>query len=144
MIWDIVSSRSYFCWLYRASPSLAAKNIINLVLVLTIWWCPCVDSSLGLLKKCVFSCSFHTVPSIFCWWNSVSLCSASLCTPRPKSLVILSISCLLTFAFQSPMLKGHLFFFFLVQHLQKVLRVFIALINSASLALVVGHRLGLP
>ena len=25
-----------------ASPSLAAKNIINLISVLTIWWCPCV------------------------------------------------------------------------------------------------------
>ena len=36
-----VSSWSCFCWLYRASPSLAAKNIINLISVLTIWWCPC-------------------------------------------------------------------------------------------------------
>ena len=35
MIWATVSSRSYFCWLYRASPSLAAKNIINLISVLT-------------------------------------------------------------------------------------------------------------
>ena len=30
MIWASVSSRSCFCWLCRASPSLAAKNIINL------------------------------------------------------------------------------------------------------------------
>ena len=37
MIWATVSSWSCFCWLYRASPSLAAKNIINLILVLTIW-----------------------------------------------------------------------------------------------------------
>ena len=43
--------RSCFCWLYRASPSLAAKNIINLISVLTIWWCPCVESSLVLLKE---------------------------------------------------------------------------------------------
>ena len=35
-----------FCWLYRASPSLAAKNIINLISVSTIWWCPCIESSL--------------------------------------------------------------------------------------------------
>ena len=41
MIWATVSSRSCFCWLYRASPSLAVKNIINL-------WCPCVESSLVL------------------------------------------------------------------------------------------------
>ena len=39
MIWATVSSRSCFCWLSRASPSLAAKNIINLISVLTIWWC---------------------------------------------------------------------------------------------------------
>ena len=32
MIWATVSSRSCFCWLYRASPSLAAKNIINMIL----------------------------------------------------------------------------------------------------------------
>ena len=36
MIWAIVSSQSCLCWLYRASPSLAAKNIINLILVLSI------------------------------------------------------------------------------------------------------------
>ena len=51
MIWDPVSSWSCFCWLYRASPSLAAKNIINLILVLTIWWCPSVESSLVLLEE---------------------------------------------------------------------------------------------
>ena len=43
MIWATVSSWSCFCWLYRASPSLATKNIISLILVLTIWWYPCVD-----------------------------------------------------------------------------------------------------
>ena len=45
IIWATVSSQSCFCWLYRASPSSAAKNIINLISVLTIWWCPCVESS---------------------------------------------------------------------------------------------------
>jgi len=51
MIWATVSSWSCFCWLYRASPSLAAKNIINLISVLTIWWCPCVEPSLVLLEE---------------------------------------------------------------------------------------------
>ena len=51
MIWATVSSQSCFCCLYRASPSLAAKNIINLTLVLSIWWCPCVKSSLVLLEE---------------------------------------------------------------------------------------------
>ena len=51
MIWATVSSQSCFCRLYRASPSLATKNIINLISVLTIWWCPCVQSSLVLLEE---------------------------------------------------------------------------------------------
>ena len=34
MIWATVSSQSCFCWLYRASPSSAAKNIINLTSVI--------------------------------------------------------------------------------------------------------------
>ena len=51
MIWATVSSWSCFCWLCRASLSLAAKNIINLTLVLTIWGCPCVESSLVLLEE---------------------------------------------------------------------------------------------
>ena len=44
MIWGTVSSQSYFYWLYRVSPPLSAKDIINLILVLTIWWYPCVGS----------------------------------------------------------------------------------------------------
>ena len=51
MIRATVSSWSCFCWLYRASPSLATENIISLTLVLTIWWCPCVESSLVLLEE---------------------------------------------------------------------------------------------
>ena len=35
MIWATVSSQSCFCWLYRASPSSAVKNIINLISVMT-------------------------------------------------------------------------------------------------------------
>ena len=50
MIWATVSSQSCFCWLCRDSPSLAAKNRINLILVLTIWWCPCIELSLVLLE----------------------------------------------------------------------------------------------
>ena len=44
MIWATVSHPSCFSWLYRASPPLATKNIINLISVLAIWWCPCVES----------------------------------------------------------------------------------------------------
>ena len=53
MIWATISSWSCFCWLYRASPPSVAKNVINLILILTIWSCPCVESSLVLLKVSV-------------------------------------------------------------------------------------------
>ena len=82
MVWATVSSWSCFCWLYRVSPSLAAKNIINLISVLTIWWCPCVKSSLVLLEE------GFAMTSAFFWQNSVSLCPASFCTPRPNLPVI--------------------------------------------------------
>ena len=51
MTWATASSGFCFCWLCRLSSSLAAKNIINLILVLTSWWCPCVESSLALLDE---------------------------------------------------------------------------------------------
>ena len=69
--WASVSFQSCFCWLYRASPCLAAKNIINLISVLAIWCCPCVESSLVLLEEgvCCDQCILFQ--------NSISLCPAS-------------------------------------------------------------------
>ena len=69
MIWATVSSWSCFCWLCRASLSLAAKNIINLISVLCCW-------------KRVFA-----MTSAFSWQNSISLCPASFHTPRPNLLL---------------------------------------------------------
>ena len=46
-----VSSRSCFYRLYRVSPSSATNNIISLIPVLTIRWCPCVELSLVLLEE---------------------------------------------------------------------------------------------
>ena len=51
MIWATVSFWSCVCWLCRASPSLAAKNMINLISALAIWWCSCLESSLVLLEE---------------------------------------------------------------------------------------------
>ena len=98
MIWATVSSRSCFCCLYRASPSLAAKNIINLILVLTIWWCPRLESPLVLLAEgvCYDQCVFLA---------KLSLCPASFHTPRPNFPVTPGVSWLPTFAFQSPIMK---------------------------------------
>ena len=69
MIWATVSSRSCFCWLCTPSPSSAMKNVINLISVLTIWWCPCVKSSLVLFWKGV------------CYDKSILL--AKFCQPLP-------------------------------------------------------------
>ena len=43
--------------------------------------------------------------SAFSWQNSVSLCPASFCTPRPNLPVTSGIPKLSTFAFQSPVIK---------------------------------------
>ena len=58
VIWATVISQSCFCWLNSTSPSLSAKNIINLISVLAIWWCPCVELSFVLLEKgvCYVQC----------------------------------------------------------------------------------------
>ena len=108
MVWTTVSFRSCFCWLYTASPSSATKNVINLISVLTIWWCSCVKSSLVLLKKgiCCDQC--------ISWQNSVSHCPASLSSPKPSLPVTTSISWFPTFAFQSLMMNRSSFFLLLV------------------------------
>ena len=126
MIWVTVSSSSYFCWLYRASPSLAPRNIINLILVLTIWGCPCVESSLVMLEKVLWP---------IC-------CPASLCTSNPNLPVIPGISWLPTFALQYPMMKGT-FFFILVLILEGIVghhrTIQLQLLQHQWL----GHSLGL-
>ena len=109
MIWATISPRSYFCWLHRASPSLAAKNIICLILILAIWWCPHVESFLVLLEKGVYygQCVLLTK---FCWPLS---CFILYSKARLNLLFWVSLN----FLFLHPNLlwwKGHLFFFFFV------------------------------
>ena len=53
MIWATVSSQPCSCWLYIASPFWTMKHLTNLMLILTIWWCPCVESSPMLLEESV-------------------------------------------------------------------------------------------
>ena len=43
--------------------------------------------------------------SAFSWQNSISLCPASSRNVRPNLLVTPGVSCLPTFAFQSPIMK---------------------------------------
>ena len=103
MVWLTVSSWSCVFWLYRVSPFFfSAKNIVNLISVLTIWWCPFVESSPVLLEMGV---GYNQCIS---WQNSVSLCLASFCTPRPNLPVTPGIPWLPTFVFKSLIRKGHL------------------------------------
>ena len=44
--------------------------------------------------------------SAFSWQNSISLCPASFCIPRPNLPVTPGVSLLPTFAFQSPIMKN--------------------------------------
>ena len=135
MIWTTVSSQPCFWLLYRASPSLAAKNIINLILLLTIWWCPCVESSLCCWKR-VFA-----MTSVFSWQNSISLSPASFHTPRPNLPVTPGVFWLPTFAFQSPIMKRTSFWVLVLEGL-------VGLHRTIQLQLLPcywsAHRLGLP
>ena len=130
MIWATVSSQSCFCWLYRASPSLAAKNIINLILVLAILWCPCVES-------CAVGrgCFLWPVRS---WQNSTSFFPASFCTWRPNLPVIPGVSWLSTFAFQSLIIKRTSLWVLVLRCLHRAVQL--QLFQRYWL----GHRLGLP
>ena len=103
MIWATVSSRSCFCWQYKAA-SLTAKNILSLILVLIfvlmilIWWCPWVVISYVVGRGCLLwpVCSLGKTLLAFALF---------FCTLSPNMPVTPCISWLPTFAFQSPMMK---------------------------------------
>ena len=125
----------FFCWLYRVSPSGSVKNITNLILVLTTWWCPHIVIS-WVVGKWYLLWPVHSLKKTL-----ISLCPASLfCTLRPNLPVILGLSWLPTFAFKSPMMKRHLF-------LVLVLESLVILHRSSQLQLLLheglAHWLGL-
>ena len=140
MIWGTVSSQSCFCWLYRVSPSLAAKNIINLILVLTIWWCPCVVFSRVVGRGCLLwpVCSLGITLLAFA---NILYFATSFYTPRPNLPVTPGISWLPTFD-SSPLLwKGHLFWVLVLEGLGGLYRTIqLQLLQHYYL----GHRLGCP
>ena len=135
MIWATVSAPSCFYWLERASPSLAAKNIISVISLLTTWWCPRVASSLVLLEECLL-----WTPA-FSWQNSISLFPASFHIPRPNLPVTPGVSWLPTFAFQSPIMKRTFWGVLVLEGL-------VGLHRTIQLQLLQhywwGHRIGLP
>ena len=136
MIWATVSSQSCFCWLYSASPSLAAKNIINLILVLTRW-CPCVESSLVLLEEgvCYGQCVLlaKLLAKLFTLLHSVL--QVQICLLLHVFLDFLLLH-------SSPLQwKGNLFQVLVLEGL-------VGLCRTVQLQLLqhywLGHRLGLP
>ena len=135
MIWAIVSSRSCFCWLYTASQSLATKNVISLISVLTLWWCPCIKY-LVLLENgvCYARCVlFGRILLAFALLHSVLLNQTSL---------LLQVSLDFLLLHSNPQWRiGHLFFLVLI------LGGFLGLHRPGQLQLLqhwcLGHRLGL-
>ena len=131
-----VSSRSCFCWLYRASPSLAAKNIINLISVLTIWWCPCVESSLVLLEEGVYYDQCILLAKLLASTLIHFVLKGQICLLLQVSLKLLLLH------FSSLWWKGHIFFGGVL-----VLEGLVGLHRTVQLQLLQhywsGHRLGL-
>ena len=134
MIWATVSFWSCFCWLYRTSPSLATKNIINLISVLTIWWCPCVESSPVLLEEgvCYDKCVLLVKLVAFILLHFVF--QGQICLLLQVFLDFLLLH-------SSPLWwKGHLFWALLLEGL-------VGLQRTIQLQLLqhywLGHRLGL-
>ena len=136
MIWATASSWSCFCWLHRTSPFLAAKDIVSLILVLTIWWCPSVESSLVLLEGGV--CYGQWVPLAKLY---ISLCPASFCIPSPNLPVTPGVSWLPTFTFQSPIMKRTSFWVLVLKGMVGLHRTILFQLLQHYLS---GHRLGLP
>ena len=64
--------------------------------------------------------------SAISWQNSISLCPASFCIPRPNLPVTPGVSSLPTFAFhyKSPIMKGHLFWVLVLKGLVGLHRLF--------------------
>ena len=102
--------------------------------MLTIWWCPCVESSLVFLEEgiCCDQCILLA---------KLSLCPASFCTSRPNFPVTPGVSWLPTFAFQSPIMKKTSF-------LGVILKGLVGLHRTVQLQVLrcywLGHRPGFP
>ena len=98
MILATVSSQSCLCWLYRSSPSFSANNIINLISMSTVWWCPRIESSLA-LQVVVFVQLLNHVWLFATPWTAAHQASLSL---------NISWSLLKLMSFESEMPANHL------------------------------------
>ena len=74
----------------------------------TFYWPHLINSHLHISSPQKKNCHWLSVAiktSAFSWQNSISLCPASFCIPRPNLPVTPGVSWLPTFAFQSPIMK---------------------------------------
>ena len=118
MIWAIVSSWSCFCWLCRASPSLAAKNIISLTSVLTIWCCPCVELSYVLFERVFANTSASLGKALLAFALLHFVLQGQICLLLQVSLDFLLLR-------PSPLWwKGHLFLVFVLEDLVGLHKLF--------------------
>ena len=102
----------------QSAPSLIFADCIELLhlqlqrIQSVLFWYWLSDFDVGHLVISMWShllCCWKRVLAMtraFSWQNSVSLCPAAFCTPRPNFLVTLGISWLPTFAFQPLWWKG--------------------------------------
>ena len=134
MIWTTVSSWFCFCWLYRASLSLAAKNIINLILVVAMWWHPCAESSLVLLEKGV--CYDQCILLAKLWWPFPCF------IPHSKAKFACYSRCFLTLYFCIPVPYNEKDIFFGVLVLKGLVRLHRTIELQVLQRYWLGHRLG--
>ena len=119
-------------------PLLSSKDLKCYYWQIWFRYWPSGDVHVYSLLLCCWKRVF-AMTSVFAWQNSISLCSASFCNPRPNLPVTPGVSWLPTFDFQSPIMKR--------TSLDLVLEGFVGLHRTVPLWLQhywSGHRLGLP
>ena len=128
----------------QSVPSLVLDACIELLhlwlqRIWSIWfWCqPSSDVHMYSLLLCCWKRGF-AMTSASSWQNSVSLCPASFCTPRPNLHVTPGVSWRSAFAFQPPVMKRTLFWVLVLEGLIGLRRTVQLLQHYWS-----GHRFGL-
>ena len=131
----------------QSAPGLVFADCIELLhlqlQIIESFWFQCWPSGgVPVLSHLLCCCKrVFAMTSDISWQNSISLCPASFCTPRPNLPVTPGVSWLPTFAFQSPYNEKGIFFGMLV------LKGLVDLHRTVQLQLLqcywLGHRLGL-
>ena len=95
-----------------SDPQSALTLVFLTVYFLHLWLQKYNQSDFGIDHRVMSMYRVRSMYRCLLWpflQNSVSLCPVSVCTPRPNLPITPGISWLPTFAFQYPMMKGHLF-----------------------------------